>query len=292
MTETRYQPYRARNITLEKWQAARAAVQDTVDRFSTLVESADPRAMATADWTVTDTAAHVAAIAWLNTALVGSQRTPFPLSNISQRIAATTVDNIHAGLNSAMLRSYPERNPGTIVHGLRSSVEEILRLTDTADPARTVDWLGASTLPLAGLLAHLTNELLLHGRDIARAVGRPWQVPHAYAAQFFELFLVEIARTGAGHLLDDDRPVRPGRIAVQFRSDYTAAVTMVLDTGRSWVEEPSRDNDVRVYFRPAALSLALFHRISWARAAMTGSVRVRGPRPWLLAPFLRKIRFP
>lgn len=292
MTETRYHRYRATSITPEKWQATRDAVDDAVDRFSTLVLSVDPNAMATADWTVADTAAHVASVAWLNTALVGSDRTPFPLSNIGERIATTTVDNIHAGLNAAMLRSYSERAPGTIVDGLRSSVAEILHLTKLADPARTVDWLGASTLPLAGLLAHLTNELLLHGRDIARAVGRPWKVPDTYAAQFFELFLVEIARTGAGHLLDDDRPVRPGRIAVQFRSAYTPAVTMVLDTGRSWVEEPSRDNDVQVYFRPAALSLALFHRISWARAAMTGSVRVWGRRPWLLAPFLRKIRFP
>jgi len=292
MTQTHYQKYRAPNITPEKWQAARAAVTDALDRFSALVESADPQAMATADWTVADTAAHVASIAWLNTALVGSERTSLPLPDIGERIATTTVDNIHAGLNSALLSAYPERAAGPVVHRLRSSVTEILNLTSTADPASKVDWLGTSTIPLAGLLAHLTNELLLHGRDIARAVGRRWQVPHPYAAQFFELFLIEIARTGAGHLLDDDRPVRTGRIAVQFRSDYTPAVTMVLDTGRTWVEEPSRDNDVQVYFEPATLNLALFHRISWARAAMTGSVRVWGRRPWLLAPFLRKVRFP
>jgi hypothetical protein len=36
----------------------------------------------------------------------------------------------------------------------------------------------------------------------------------------------------------------------------------------------------------------LFHRITRSRAAMTGSLRVWGRRPWLLAPFLRKVRLP
>ncbi|WP_328499745.1 hypothetical protein OG828_48425 [Streptomyces sp. NBC_00457] len=292
---TRYQTHRAigaTRITPEKWRAARAAVEDVADRFSALVEYADPQAMATADWTVMDTAAHVAAISWLNTSAVVSDDTPFPMPGMRKQIAATTVDNIHAGLNSALFRAYPERDPGEVVGRLRSSIDEILRLTATADPTRTISWLGGSKVPLAGLVAHLTNELLLHGRDIARAVDLPWRIPHEYAAQFFELFLIEIARNGAGHILDDDRPVHQGRIAVEFRSDYTTPVTMVLDTGAVWIEEPSRDNDVRVYFKPAALSLMLFHRIPRAKAAMTGSLRVWGRRPWLLAPFLRKVRLP
>jgi hypothetical protein len=38
--------------------------------------------------------------------------------------------------------------------------------------------------------------------------------------------------------------------------------------------------------------LMMFHRISKARAALTGSVVVRGPRPWLLPRFLRTVRCP
>lgn len=280
-------------ITPEKWRASRAAVSDVVDRFGALVEHADPRAMATADWTVMDTAAHVAAVASLNTSLVLPGATPAPeqVPGIGEHLAAATVDNLHE-LNAALLRANPERDPGKVLGRLRCSIKEILRRTETADPTSTVDWLGGTRIPLAGLVAHLTNELLLHGRDIARAVNRPWRIPHAYAAQFFELFVVEIARNGAGHMLDDDRPVRPGRIAVEFRSDYTAPVTMVLDTGKVWVEEPSPDNDVRVFFKPADLSLVLFHRLSRTRAATTGALRVWGRRPWLLSPFLSRVRLP
>jgi hypothetical protein len=282
----------ATRITPAKWLAVRAALTDVCDRFVALVAGADPQAMATAEWTVMDTAVHVTAIVWLYTAKVVSDDTPLPIPSLREAILTTTVDNIHAGVNAQILRDYPEREPGAVLTRLRSATDELLRLTAGDDPTRTASWLGGSRLPLAGYMAHLTNELLVHGRDIARSVNAPWQLPDEYAALFFELFLVEIIRNGLGTLLDDDRPVRKGRIAVEFRSAYTIPVTLVLDTGRVHVEEPSRDNDVRVYFTPATMSLVLFHRITRSRAAMTGSLRVWGRRPWLLAPFLRKVRLP
>jgi hypothetical protein len=89
-----------------------------------------------------------------------------------------------------------------------------------------------------------------------------------------------------------DVSISRGRIAVEFRSAYTLPVTIVLDTGRISIEEPGRDNDVRVYFKPATMSLVLFHYVTRSRAAMTGSLRVWGRRPWLLLPFLREVRLP
>jgi len=292
---TRFQGYRssgATRITPEKWREVRAALTDACTRFETLITSSSPQAMATAQWTVTDTAAHVTGIAWLYTAIVISDDTPLPIPGMRDPILATTVDNIHDGANTQLLHRYTERDPHKLAARLRSSVDEILHLTADADPSRTVTWLGGSALPLAGVLAHLVNELLVHGSDIARSTGAPWQIPHQYAALFLELFLIEIMRNGLGILLDDDRPARPGRIAVELRSAYTRPVTIVIDNGQVSVEEPSRDNDVRLYFKPAALILVLFHYQTRTRAAITGSLTIWGRRPWLLAPFLRKIRLP
>lgn len=173
-----------------------------------------------------DTAAHVAAVAWLNTSVVAPDDAPPLGKKIREQIAGTTVDNVHAGLNATMLLSFPEGDRDSVLLRLQSSVAKVLQLTDSADPSRVVDWLGGSRIPLAGVLAHLTNELLLHGRDIARATVPPWHIPDSYAAQFFELLMIEIARNGFGRMLDDDRPVRPGRMAVEFRSAYTPGVTM------------------------------------------------------------------
>jgi hypothetical protein len=282
----------ATRITPGAWRAARAALTDAGDRFAALVAGAEPEAMATAEWTVMDAAAHVTTIAWLYTAAMVSDDEPMPLPGMRESILATTVDNIHGALVTEMGHSYSERRPDAVLTRLLSCIDEIQRLTAEDDPARTGSWLGGSRLPLAGFVAHLTNELLVHGRDIALGVHAPWRIPPEDGARFFELFLIEILRNGVGVLLDDDKPVRPGRIAVEFRSAYTTPVTIVVTDGEVSVEEPSRHNDVRVYFEPAALSLVLFHRVTRTRAAMTGALRVWGRRPWLLVPFLQKVRLP
>ena len=223
----------ASRITPDRWLAVRAAVEDVGARFAEMIAAApDPTVLATQDWSVVETAAHVAGIAWCYTAMMAPRDTPLPIEGIGGLVATTTVDNIHAGINAALLRCYTERDPDEIVYRLRESITQVLAITADADPERVVSWLGASSLPFAGMLAHLTNELLLHGRDIARALDVPWGLPQEYAALFFELFVVEIMRNGVGNVLDDDRPVRPGRIAVEFRSAYTDPGRWSSPTGR------------------------------------------------------------
>jgi hypothetical protein len=153
-------------------------------------------------------------------------------------------------------------------------------------------WLGDSRVPLSGVLSHLINELQIHGRDIARAARTPWAIPPREAALFFEVFFVELLRHGVGRLLDNDEPPRDRRIAVGFRSDHTRPVTIVLHKGVVSVEEPGGATDARITFDPVTLNQMLFHRVSKPRAVLTGKIAIRGPRPWLLAPFLRTVRCP
>lgn len=279
-------------ISPARWTEVRRAVEEVGERFSRLVLSSDPGAMATAHWTVADTAAHVAGIAWQYTSLVVGYDSARPIPGVREQLLGTTVDNIHGGLNAAILRNFPERDPAALVAILRSSIATVLKRTADADPASTVTWLGGSSLPRAGLLAHLTNEMLVHGRDIARATGAPWPIPQERAALFFELFVVEVIRNGVGVLLDLAGPARPGRIAVEFRSAHTRPVTIVVTDGAVSVEEPGRGADVRLFFKPVALDLMLFHRVGRVRTALAGGVRAWGRRPWLLPAFLEKVRLP
>jgi uncharacterized protein (TIGR03083 family) len=279
-------------VSPQRWKAVRSAVAEAGDRFGALVLSRDPAAMATADWTVADTAAHVAGIAWQYTSLVVSYDAERPIEGVRELLLSTTVDNIHTGLNAQILRNFPQRDPVALVATLRSSIAKLLELTEDADPRSTVTWLGGASLPRAGLLAHLTNEMLVHGRDIARATGTPWSIPQEQAALFFDLFIVEIIRNGVGVLLDDGPPPRPGRIAVEFRSAHTAPVAIVVTDGVVSVAEPGGDVDVRIRFQPAALDLMLFHRVGRIQTVLGGGVRVSGRRPWLLPEFLKKVRLP
>lgn len=155
-----------------------------------------------------------------------------------------------------------------------------------------MSWLGDAWVPLAGVLAHLLNEPLIHGWDIARATRSPWTISPRDAALFFELFVLGVLRHDYGRLLDNDELPRDRRIAVEFRSRHTAPVTMVLHQGRVSVRRPAPGEDVRLSFDPATLNLMLFGRISKARAALTGKVFVTGRRPWLLPVFLRTVRLP
>jgi uncharacterized protein (TIGR03083 family) len=276
-------------ITEERWTLTRTAVATSAERFLDLVEAVDPRTMATADWSVADTVAHVGTIAFMYTDIVRFAEPAIPA--VGKRIRATTVDTV-SDLNDATLGHVTDRDLPTLVARLRADIDSVLSATESADPAAPVSWLGDSRVPICGVLAHLVNELHIHGRDIARATGKPWHIPAEHAALFFEVFFVELLRHGVGRLLDNDEPPSERRIAVGFRSRHTTPVTIVLHRGRVSVADWRAPADVRIAFDPPAFNLMMFHRIGKPRAALTGKVRVWGRRPWLLPTFLKTVRCP
>lgn len=269
----------------------RTALRRAGDRFAELVIDLDPAAPATDHWTVADTVAHVTAIAELYTELVAGSAFGASRPDLVDAIAVVTVDTL-AELNANKLAGYPTRDVGELITRLRAAIETVLDRTLTADPAIPLPWLGGSRVPIGGILAHLVNELHVHGWDIARATRSRWEIPPAEAALFFDMFLVGIIRCGLGTLLDGGDAPRDRPIAVTFRSRYTDPVTVVLERGEVRIRDGAGPVDARVRFEPAALNLMLFHRMSRLRAALTGAVVISGRRPWLLAPFLRTVRLP
>ncbi|GAA4447350.1 hypothetical protein [Phytohabitans houttuyneae] len=283
----------AMTVSDEQWWAARGALKAAGDRFADLVARAPypDRAMATADWSVAVTAAHVSSIAWLYTSLLDTGAPPASIPGFDGQIRSTTVDTVDA-LNEMTLAHYTERDIRRVAERLRTDVDYLLRVSEQRDPSEPFSWLGGAQVPLAGLFAHLVNELLIHGFDVARTVGLPWEVPSRDAGLFFDLLLVGVARNGYGRLLDGGGPPRERRIAIEFRSRYTVPVTLVLHRGLVTAQEPGGPVDARVTFDPAVLNLMLFGRVSRVRAALSGKISVRGRRPWVLPVFLRTVRVP
>jgi uncharacterized protein (TIGR03083 family) len=279
----------AATISRAQWVSVRAALRDSTSRFASLVGSvAEPGTMVTAEWNVADAAAHVAAVAWMYTsALAGGDAQ----TQLARRISSVTVDTV-AHLNNRTLRQFTERDPRALAARLRSDVDTILEITEDGDPELPVPWLGESRVPLGGVLAHLSNELIVHGWDIARALGRPWPMPRPAAGLFFDLFVVGMIRHDVGHLLDNSPPPRDRRVAIAFRSFHTRPVTLVLHRGRVSAEDPGGPVDARVAFDPTTMNLLLFGRVGRLRAVATGRLFVAGRRPWLLPVFLRTVRLP
>jgi uncharacterized damage-inducible protein DinB len=275
-------------VLLERWPAVRASLSHAVERFAELVLSApDPRAMATEHWSIAETAAHVATTSGLYRHVIP----PGDSSEIAGLIADTTVDTL-ASLNERTLASYDERDPHAIVERIRGDIEHMLDASAELDPATAISWLGGAKIPLAGALAHMLNELLVHGRDIAGPLRTTWPIAPADAAMVFDLFIIGLLRYGPGVFLDSDVRPRDRRVAVEFRSPHTVPIVMVLHRGAVSAEEPGDGADVRISFDPETLILMLFHRIGKGRAVLSGKVRVTGPRPWLLPGFLRVVRAP
>ncbi|GAA0565969.1 maleylpyruvate isomerase family mycothiol-dependent enzyme [Actinomadura livida] len=282
-------------ISEESWTRVRTALEAATDRFANLVSSVpDPNVRATSEWSVTDVAAHVTNIAGLYVPITSTDPERAPETRPPGRMADTTLDTV-AEMNAADLRELTERDPGRLADLLRERIGALLSATAETAPDTPLPWLGGSRVPAAGLLAHLLNEILIHGRDIARAVRQPWSIPPEDAAWFLELFFVGVTTYGAGHILEipeTGEPVRTGRLVAEFRSRHTTPVTVVVHNGRVTVERPGRRPDVRVSFDPVTLNLMLFHRVGKPRAVLTGKVRIRGRRPWRLRYFFRTIRIP
>ncbi|MEV4057345.1 maleylpyruvate isomerase N-terminal domain-containing protein [Amycolatopsis sp. NPDC049688] len=278
-------------MTVEQWHAVRAALPEVGGRFADLLtEVPDPHARSLGEWSIAETAAHVGMIALMYRAMIRGDGGPLPLPDLAEPIGSVSVDAI-AGMNALALRLYPERDPLRLAERLRTDIAEVLLVSADLDPEKPVWWLGGSRVPVAGVLAHLVNELLIHDLDIARAAGRPWRIPARLEALFLELFLFGMVAGGMGHLLDDAKP-SPRRIAVEFRSAYTTPAVLALQHGRLRLEKPDGTADVRLRFDPAVLVPMMFGRISKLRAALLGGVWVSGPRPWLLPEFLRTVRMP
>jgi uncharacterized protein (TIGR03083 family) len=272
------------------WNSTRRALSDVTRRYTELIADVDPSARVTADWSVADTTAHLVTIAWMDNALIGGGLANVPVPDLPAWIARTTVDTVDR-LNVHVLGHFTERDLPTLSGRLCSEVARLLEGTGDLDPGVTSDWLGGSQVPVAGLLAHLVNELLVHGWDIASALDRHWDMPSSEAARFFDVFLAGVTRHGYGSLQDRDEPKPGRRIAVELRCREAEPVVLVIEGDDVRLGQPGRDVDVVVRAEPATLALMLFGRIGRLRAARDG-VRVSGRRPWLLLPFMRAVRFP
>jgi hypothetical protein len=240
---------------------------------------------------VADVAAHVTTIGFLNTMLLRVAEPPFHMPGLTEAIAATTVDTVH-GLNDQVMSHFLERDVTRLLDTLRHHVDLMLTASRDRDPGETFSWLGEARPTLAGMFAHMVNELLIHGNDIARAVKVPWAMPAEDAALFFDLFYVGLANGQQGRLLDGSKRPLQRRIAVEFRSGYTAPVTIVVRNGQVTAEPAGPGADAWVRFDPAALNMMMFGRISKLQAVLTRKIIIGGRRPWLMPAFLRTVRLP
>lgn len=184
-------------------RAVRQVLAQVGNRAADLIGSIDDmnRPVPGLDWTVGQVAAHMLVAIRGNTASMGghteqlSQFVP-DVAGYSARMAAMT---------SSTLAAEPVRDPAAAAMALREAVTAFVNQAEQQAPDDAVQtpWYGAgASLPVAMDSRLMIGEMLIHGLDVARGLGKPWPlsrdevllvIPAIYA-MMPRLFKTEVGR--------------------------------------------------------------------------------------------------
>jgi uncharacterized protein (TIGR03083 family) len=245
---------------------ARAALAEATARFTDLIRSApDPTARVhDSEWSIADVAAHVT----VAECYAGYLRDDLP--------AVLHVGSINRD-NAANLASLQERSIDKLVARIRSGSEAFLDATSSLGLDHPMRWHDVPAT-VGAVYGIYLGELLVHGRDVARTIGRPWPISRAEAMIVFE-GMTDIARW----FVDPPRAA-DGVLEVNVRGgpSYTFAfVERTLEVERGRADRA----DCRIWGEAEALVLVLYKRTNqWLRIAR-GQLIAGGRRPWLALTF-------
>jgi uncharacterized protein (TIGR03083 family) len=280
------------DITDQRWADARDALAGAAERFSRmLLDCRTPDRRTIGDWSVADTAAHVAVVARLNAGLISGDLAPLDAPELDRGWQESSLGGF-GRLNALSLEHFPERALDVVSNTLLEEVDLLLNRAKDVDPRELRPWLGSAQLPAASHVAHQLNEVLIHGLDIARALNVPWPISAHESALTFDLFLMPMLGGRSGRLLAGSGG-NEGRVTIEFRSKHTTPVILTSDNGRLQVEPADGGKvDAQVRFDPTAMMLTIFRRTRLLRSVATGKVFAFGRRPWAAVTYLRGMRSP
>lgn len=244
--------------------AARTALAESSRRFADLIRGTPhpEQQVAGSDWCVREVAVHVLVIAEAFERYLSGDTTPL----IDVTDLATS--------NPAAVATVKESNVVTLASSLETAVDRFLELTSDNDLADPMWWHGVQTT-VGAVYGIYLGELLMHGYDVARTIGRPWPIDAGEATIVFE-GISQIV-----HLfLDPVRSRHDARFELRLRTG--PAFVFRFDSGALRVEPGrARDVDCRISADPAALLPVLYKRRSQWGAIARGRLTAFGRRPWL-----------
>jgi len=226
----------------------------------------DLGATAVGHWSARDVAVHLAESLDLYTRMATGSGSP-----------ADTIDAI-PDLNERLVAASDERDARVLagrIEAAAASYTTTVRAT-AGDP--DVLWHAGLRTPLTTLLATTLGEVLVHGHDIARAVGAPWHIPAGSASTVFQGLLPVLPA-----LTSERTTTVRARFDIRLRGDPGARAAFSFADGALTVE-PGRTTervDCHLSADPASFLLVMYGRVGPVRPAVTGRVVAWGRRPWL-----------
>jgi uncharacterized protein (TIGR03083 family) len=257
--------------TTVDWPAARRAVAEVGPRFTALLRSAaEPEAPALGEWDVTQVATHVShGVDAVSAMTTGG-------GNLIPDISGLPV------LSRVMLEGEGRRPLAELADRIDASVAGFLAAMEAAPADSSHSWvIQGSEMPLSSLTCHVLNELTVHGRDIAQAVGAPWPIDRDHASLILMGFVFPSLHTlGRAMVVQEAAGDKRARFEVHLRGDGRA--WLVFDRGDFSVEgSPQGKVDCKLSVDPEAFLLVAWGRISQWSAIPKGQLLASGRKPWL-----------
>lgn len=256
---------------------AREALHEVVPRLVDLIRSIhDPDVPAIGSWTIAEVTAHVShAVTFDRDALVGE---PLPEATVTGAGMTT--------LNERLLRDDPVRDTRLLAERIDALAGEFDTAVASSDD-RPVTWLGGISMAPSAVACHLLEECLMHGHDIAAAVGRRWPIERRHAVLAVEGGVFPIISALPPTAFVDPNKAGALRTTVELRIRGGGRTFMCLEDGelrlRSAAVGPV---DAHLSADPTALMLTFLGRQGIARAISQGRLAAWGRRPWWLPRLL------
>ena len=254
-------------MTEVSFESARDALAEVLPSLTQMLrKQRDGSARAVGTWTVGDVAAHLSHVIERDRdSLFGR-----PLPAVELRPAAI------AGLTDEMLSADSERDPHALADRLDALGQAFVSVTP---PRGLVTWIGQTKIAASAVASHLLLETLVHGYDIARAAGEPWQIeaPHARLAIVGGALPI-IAASPESWISS----ARPGTTRARVELRLRGRDHFVLELDQTLTVEMAprhRRADVHVSAELAVLLLVMLGRLSPMRELLSGRLFVWGRRP-------------
>jgi uncharacterized protein (TIGR03083 family) len=229
-------------------------------------------------WTVREAAIHILVVASFNTRLAGGMPSSVQGPLNSQELAAR---------NTQRIRKFPEAEPEKLAALIGDAVGGFSEAVSDRPGDQEVIWHAGLRMDLAHLAGIQLGELVIHGYDIAAALGRPWPIDpdharlvlHGYGPCFFLFIDPERARgLTAAHRID--------------LGGGSSCVVRLVDGEYRLEPAGSGPVDATVSADPVAFLMVASGRLDqWAAVALN-LLSVSGPRADLALALGRLFTFP
>ncbi|MGQ0847146.1 MAG: maleylpyruvate isomerase N-terminal domain-containing protein [Sporichthyaceae bacterium] len=273
----------------------RVVLADAAARFCALLRTGpDPTTPALGIWNVGDLAAHLSH-AWvgipglaardLERAKAGVPDPGVPIGRPSGAMLSHPSEL--APMTDGLVANDPERNLGRIADRIEASAKEFCERFDPDDPPGPRPWMLEGFYGEADLFAgHLLSETLVHGYDVATAIGVPWPMGDREAALVFRGFLLPIMVQRTALMARLGAPTGPS-MAVEVRLAGDLRILLSNTPAGLTVNAPGGPPvDAHMWVRPRALALMAWSRRTVGSAVLGREVMVWGRRPWMAKKLL------